>query len=300
MHVSWKDKSLPVRLIYTDAIRQQSDSLQQLPIVLTNGNTVYLGEVADISISRGLNSIQRRGTQRMATLTAEVDTEIITALEVTARVQQEFQQLEKQLPGYRLLFLGEKKAASDAMQGMLVAMVIALVLIFFILATLFNSLLDPLIVMFIIPFGLVGVIVGHAVFGYNLQFLSMVGFIALAGIIVNDSLILVDFIRRQRRLGKGPIDSVVEAGKVRARPIILTSVTTFLGISPLIFFATGQTAFLSPMAVSLGFGLIFATVLILIALPCFYLIADDFRGLFRARVDASVDAQAATKIIPQD
>ncbi len=300
MHVSWKDKRLPVRLIYTDAIRQRSDSLQQLPIVLANGNTVYLGEVADISISRGLNSIQRRGAQRMATLTAEVDTETITALQVTARVQQEFQQLEKQLPGYQLLFLGEKKAASDAMQGMLVAMVIALVLIFFILATLFNSLLDPLIVMFIIPFGLVGVIVGHAVFGYNLQFLSMVGFIALAGIIVNDSLILVDFIRRQRRQGLGPIDSVVEAGKVRARPIILTSVTTFLGISPLIFFATGQTAFLSPMAVSLGFGLIFATVLILIALPCFYLIADDFRGLFRTRTRASLDAQATARTIPQD
>ncbi len=283
MHVSWKDKRLPVRLIYTDEIRQHSDSLAELPIVLANGNTVYLGEVADISISRGLNSIQRRSTQRMATLTAEVDTEVVTALEVTARVQQEFQQLEKELPGYSLLFLGEKKAASDAMQGMLVAMVIALALIFFILATLFNSLLDPLIVMFIIPFGFIGVIFGHAVFGYNLQFLSMVGFIALAGIIVNDSLILVDFIRRQRRLGLGPIDSVVEAGKVRARPIILTSITTFLGISPLIFFATGQTAFLSPMAVSLGFGLIFATVLILIALPCFYLIVDDFRGLFSRR-----------------
>ena len=105
----------------------------------------------------------------------------------------------------------------------------------------------------------------------------MVGTLALSGIIVNDSLIMVDFIKKLRIEGNNKITAVINAGKVRARPIILTSVTTFLGVSPLIFFATGQTAFLSPKAVSLGFGLIFATMLILIALPCFYLIADDIR-----------------------
>jgi len=103
-------------------------------------------------------------------------------------------------------------------------------------------------------------------------------------IVVNDSLILVDFARRMRAEGMERIDAMVEAGRVRVRPILLTSITTFLGISPLIFFATGQTAFLSPMAVSLGFGLLFATVIILIAIPCFYLIADDLREHVRARL----------------
>jgi multidrug efflux pump subunit AcrB len=121
------------------------------------------------------------------------------------------------------------------------------------------------------------VVIGHVIFGHYLQFLSLVGFLALSGIVVNDSLILVDFAKRMRAQGWHRIDAVIEAGRVRARPILLTSITTFLGISPLIFFATGQTAFLSPMAVSLGFGLLFATLLILIALPCFYLIADDVR-----------------------
>ena len=157
------------------------------------------------------------------------------------------------------------------------AMVLALGLIFFILAALFKSLLDPLVVMFAIPFGAIGVVVGHLLFGYHLQFLSLIGFLALTGIVVNDSLILVDFAKRLRAEGWERLDALVEAGRVRIRPILLTSVTTFLGVSPLIFFASGQTAFLSPMAVSLGFGLLFATGLILVALPCFYLIGDDLR-----------------------
>jgi len=176
-----------------------------------------------------------------------------------------------------LLFLGEKKEAADSMKGMRHASLIALAVIFFILASLFKSLLDPLVVMLAIPFGFIGVVVGHMLFGYHLQFLSLIGFLALTGIVVNDSLILVDFTKRLRAQGWDRVDALAEAGRVRVRPILLTTVTTFLGISPLIFFATGQTAFLSPMAVSLGFGLLFATMLTLVVVPCFYLIADDLR-----------------------
>mgnify|MGYP001206963566 FL=1 len=148
------------------------------------------------------------------------------------------------------------------------------------LTALFKSLIEPLVVMFAIPFGFIGVVIGHAMFNYNIQFLSAVGTLALSGIIVNDSLIMVDFIKKLRSDGVDKIAAVIGAGKVRARPILLTTVTTFLGVSPLIFFATGQTSFLSPMAVSLGFGLVFATMLILIVLPCFYLIADDIKNSF--------------------
>ena len=122
-----------------------------------------------------------------------------------------------------------------------------------------------------------GVILGHLFFGYNLQFLSVIGLLALIGIVVNDSLILIDFLKKLREKGLSKVEAVIQSCEVRARPIILTSVTTFLGISPLIFFATGQTKFLSPMAVSLGFGLLFATILILLVLPCFYLIVDDLK-----------------------
>ncbi|HHJ18108.1 MAG TPA: efflux RND transporter permease subunit [Gammaproteobacteria bacterium] len=276
VQVSWEDERIPVRVIYTDLVRHNS-SLENLPITLEDGRIVYLGDVADISRGRGLNTIRRRDGQRLAIVTAEVDDRETTALDVTALLEQEFAGLEQQEPGYHLLFLGEKKDAADSMRDMKRATLIAAAIIFFILASLFKSLLDPLVVMFAIPFGFIGVVVGHMLFDYHLQFLSMVGFLALTGIVVNDSLILVDFAKRLRSQGWDRMDALVEAGRVRVRPILLTSVTTFLGISPLIFFATGQTAFLSPMAVSLGFGLLFATALILVVVPCFYLMADDLR-----------------------
>lgn len=276
VHVTAGNERFPVRLIYTEEVRSSSD-LASLPITLADGRTVYLGQVADIRVGRSLNVINRRNLQRLVTVTAEVDTAETTALDVTELVERRFGSLEQELPGYRLLFLGEKQEANESFQDMGRAGIIALAVIFFILGTLFRSLLDPLVVMFAIPFGVIGVVLGHVLFGYHLQFLSLIGLLALSGIVVNDSLILVDFAKRLRRDGMDRIDALVEAGRVRVRPILLTSVTTFLGVSPLIFLATGQTAFLSPMAVSLGFGLLVATALILIALPCFYLIADDLR-----------------------
>jgi multidrug efflux pump subunit AcrB len=199
-------------------------------------------------------------------------------------VRAEFAGIGETLPGYELLFLGEKKDASESFDGLADALLIAGALIFIILAALFRSLLDPLVVMFAIPFGSIGVVFGHMLFGYNLQFLSAVGFLALTGIVVNDSLILVNFAKRMRGEGMERMEAMIEAGRVRVRPILLTSITTFLGISPLIFFATGQTAFLSPMAVSLGFGLLFATGIILISIPCFYMIADDLRETVKRKL----------------
>jgi len=276
VQVTSNDSRVPVRLIYSDPVRHSS-RLDALPIVLANGKTVFLGDVADIFQGRGLNTVKRRDLQRLATVTAEVDGSVTTPLEVNAQLEKAFKKFNDEHPGYTLLFLGEKKEAGDSFKDMKRAGIISLAIIFFILSSLFKSLLDPLVVMFAIPFGLIGVIIGHAIFGYNLQFLSLIGLLALSGIVVNDSLILVDFAKKMRAQGMNRIDAMVEAGRIRIRPIMLTSVTTFLGISPLIFFATGQTAFLSPMAVSLGFGLLFATVLILVALPCFYMIADDAR-----------------------
>jgi multidrug efflux pump subunit AcrB len=276
VHVTRANKRVPVRVIYNESIRESSN-LEDLPLVLEDGRLVYLGDVATITTGRGMNTINRRDTRRLGIVTAEVNDQLTTPLEVTELVRREFGAIGERLPGYELMFLGEKKDASESFRGMKDALLISAAIIFFILAALFRSLLDPLVVMIAIPFGVIGVVFGHMLLGYNLQFLSAVGFLALTGIVVNDSLILVNFAKRMRGEGMERIDAMVEAGRVRVRPILLTSVTTFLGISPLIFFATGQTAFLSPMAVSLGFGLLFATVIILISIPSFYMIADDLR-----------------------
>lgn len=284
--VNWQAGRYPVRVIYPESIREDGAGLKHLPIVLENGSTVYLGEVANIELGRGLGAVQRRNSQRLSLVTAEVDKEIITPLEVNALIDQEFKDLSEQHVGYSLLHLGEKKESRDSFNDVFNMLIIALVMIFFILAALFKSLLDPFVIMFAIPFAIVGVIIGHMIFGYNLQFLSMIGFLALTGIVVNDSLIFIDFAKKRRAEGTNCFDALVDAGRVRIRPILLTTITTFLGISPLIFFASGQTAFLSPMAVSLGFGLIFSTVLILVVLPCFYMIADDLRNYVFAKFRA--------------
>ena len=283
-HVNWQQDRYPVRVIYPQALREDSAGLAQLPITLATGRTVYLGEVADLSLQRGLGTILRRDAQRLAIVTAEVDLEQTTPLEVNKLIEIEFADLTRPGSPIELLFLGEKKEANDSFNDMFNALIIALAIIFFILAALFKSLLDPFVIMLAIPFGIVGVIIGHMIFGYNLQFLSMIGFLALTGIVVNDSLILVDFAKKRRQQGLDCLAALMDAGRVRIRPILLTTVTTFLGISPLIFFASGQTAFLSPMAVSLGFGLVFATVLILVVVPCFYMVADDLRNVTRARL----------------
>lgn len=292
MQVNWKEDRYPVRVIYPDSIREDGAGLNRLPITLESGGTVYLGEIADIELGRGLGAVQRRDSKRLSLITAEVDKDAITPLEVTALLEEEFKTLSEDHFGYSLLFLGEKKEAQDSFNDIGKMLIIALAVIFFILAALFKSLLDPFVIMFAIPFAIVGVIVGHALFGYNLQFLSMIGFLALTGIVVNDSLILIDFAKKRMAAGANCFDALVEAGRVRIRPILLTTVTTFLGISPLIFFASGQTAFLSPMAVSLGFGLIFATVLILVVLPCFYMIADDLRNFTSAKIKSMKESPA--------
>ncbi|MDE0511707.1 MAG: efflux RND transporter permease subunit [Gammaproteobacteria bacterium] len=275
VYVTWSGQRIPVRVIYPDRIREQSASLAQLPLALNDGRIVYLGDVAEIRAGRGLNQISRRDGRRMANISANVDSRLLTSLEATRLITEEFAPGEDD--NYELLFLGEKKEVEEAFGGMYRALVISLALIFFMLVILFRSLLDTFLVLFTIPFGMIGVVVGHALLGHHLQFLSAVGMLALTGIIVNDSLILVNFANKLQQQGKERVSAVIEAGQMRARPILVTTITTFLGLSPVIFFASGQTRALAPMAVSLGFGLVFATFVILLALPCFYLLAGDMR-----------------------
>tara|TARA_A100000164_G_scaffold263766_1_gene235613 strand:+ start:73 stop:2058 length:1986 start_codon:yes stop_codon:yes gene_type:complete len=283
-HFNLEGERVPVRLIYSEKYRYDSSKLYQLPIILKSGKTIYLAEVADIEISRGMNTVRRRDGQRLAKISADVDPSIITPLEVTDIFDKKYKKIFKNDSSYEYMYLGSKKRSRENFADMKKTAFISLGIIFFILAVLFKTIIDPLVVLFSIPFAVVGVILGHILFGYNLQFLSVIGLLALIGIVVNDSLILIDFLKKLRKEGKSKIDATIQACNVRARPIILTSVTTFLGISPLIFFATGQTKFLSPMAVSLGFGLLFATILILIVLPCFYLIMDDLKELIVKKV----------------
>jgi multidrug efflux pump subunit AcrB len=158
----------------------------------------------------------------------------------------------------------------------------ALIVIYAMLAVPFNSYIQPLIIMLSIPFGIVGAVIGHLLMGFSLSVMSLFGVVALSGVVVNDSLVLIDFANRKQRTGLGRHQAVREAGIHRFRPILLTSLTTFGGLAPMIFETSRQARFLIPMAVSLGFGIIFATLITLLLVPTLYLIVEDIKRLFRA------------------
>jgi multidrug efflux pump subunit AcrB len=153
--------------------------------------------------------------------------------------------------------------------------------IYALLAIPFRSYLQPIPVMLVIPFSIGGAIVGHMIMGFNLSFMSLLGILALCGVVVNNSLVLVDFINRRRREGMPMLEAVMLSGVNRFRPILLTSLTTFLGLTPLLFDTSTQAQFLIPMAVSLGFGILFSTFLSLLLVPATYLILEDMIGFFK-------------------
>jgi multidrug efflux pump subunit AcrB len=162
---------------------------------------------------------------------------------------------------------------------------VAALVVFALLAIPFKSYLQPLIVMAAIPFGMVGALLGHIIMGYELSIISVMGLVALGGVVVNDSLVLIDAANRARRGGKSAFDGIREAGVRRFRPIVLTSLTTFLGLTPMILETSVQARFLIPMAISLAFGVLFATVIILLLVPAFYLVLEDFVGSLKVLLD---------------
>jgi multidrug efflux pump subunit AcrB len=152
---------------------------------------------------------------------------------------------------------------------------LALLIIYALLSIAFNSYWQPLIVMGAIPFGIVGAVIGHILLGYNLSLVSLMGVIALSGVVLNDSLIMIDFANKKRKKGESVFNAIHEAGLRRFRPIMLTTLTTFGGLTPIILETSIQATQLIPMAISLGFGIVFATTIILVLVPCLYMILED-------------------------
>jgi multidrug efflux pump subunit AcrB len=157
-----------------------------------------------------------------------------------------------------------------------------LIVIYAMLAIPLNSYVQPMVIMLAIPFGLVGAVIGHIIMGYSLSVLSLFGVVALSGVVVNDSLVLITFANQRRKKGLVASDAIQDAAIQRFRPIMLTTLTTFGGLAPMIFETSRQARFLIPMAISLGYGILFATVITLVIVPSVYLIVEDFRKLFTA------------------
>ena len=253
-------------------------SLEQMRVRTPTGAEVPFSFAGEAEFGRGFAAIQRTDRQRTMNVTADVDPAVTNANEVIADLAANVMPgIMARHPKVTYSLSGEQEFQSEALGDMMRAFLIALIMIFALLAIPFRSYVQPAIVMSAIPFGLIGALTGHLVLGMDLTMLSIFGIIALTGVVVNDSLVMVDFINRSYRGGTPLEQALREAGQARFRPIMLTSLTTFVGLSPLLLEKSIQAQFLIPMAVSLAFGVLFATGITLLLVPTLYRILEDLR-----------------------
>ena len=254
--------------------------LEEMILRTPDGGEVPLVEAVTLERGRADTSIERRNGRRVVTVSADVRPRS-QAAQVTAVLNSDtIPALSARYPGLSFSYEGRMADRTESIQSLIRGLLIALIIIYAMLAIPLNSYIQPLIIMLAIPFGLVGAVIGHLIMGYSLSVLSLFGIVALSGVVVNDSLVLIDFANRRRKKGSIAVEAIQDAAIQRFRPIMLTTLTTFGGLAPMIFETSRQARFLIPMAISLGYGIVFATVITLVIVPSVYLIIDDVRKLF--------------------
>jgi len=288
--VRYGDEDVNFRVILEEKARGSVDILGKLIIPNRHGRFVELQEVANFRLDAGPSNLYHYDNERTITVTANVDLEKTTPLLATNGVLDAID-LERDWPGMRIVVGGESQETQESMGSLAVAFAVAAVGIYLVLLLLFNSLVQPVIVMFAVPFGLIGVIFAFAAHGQPIGFLAMLGVIGLVGIVVNDSLILVNLVNGMRETTPhaDANDIIVDATKNRLRPILLTSVTTVAGLLPMAYGLGGSDPFSAPMALAMGYGILFATPLTLILLPCLLLMKGDLVRVVRKFTRVAVD-----------
>jgi multidrug efflux pump subunit AcrB len=265
---------------YPKSDRQSIRSLEEFLIRNVQGAAVPLSQVAALEPESTPAVISRLNLKRTVSVQADVDKQATNMLVLQQELREFIDQQLTQFPGVSYSMEGEAKEQRQSFGSLKWGVLFVLFIIYSLLAIPFKSYLQPIVVMAVIPFGAIGAIGGHWMMGMNLTLISLLGMLALTGIVVNDSLVLVDFVNKKRAEGKDLLSTVSSAAAARFRPVILTSLTTFFGLMPLLFEESTQAQFLIPMAVSLGFGIIFATVITLVLVPVNYLIIADIQKLF--------------------
>jgi len=273
------DEEIDVVVRYPESYLNAEGVFDRLFVPNENGKLIALNKVSKLEEVPGIHAIKRFDRKRLIQVTALLNEDQITPIEVKSKIEvYSTEQIEKQYPNVAISFGGEQEETQEALGDFFKAMIMALFLIFIILACMFNSVVQPLVVMIAIPFGVLGVIFAFYLHGQPLSFMALLGLIGLSGVVVNDSIVLVDFINRHRRRGWSRATSIFQAGRLRIRPVILTSITTVLGLTPVAYGIGGSDPFVKPMALAIGWGLLFATFLTLLIIPCIYTIFDDIQG----------------------
>ncbi|MEZ4567424.1 MAG: efflux RND transporter permease subunit [Desulfobacterales bacterium] len=272
-----RDKDeIKVLVRFPDAERRSVGNVEEMRIRTADGREVPFSTVAAVEMERGYSTIERAQRLRVIKVTADVNEKQANANEIRQElVARTLPALKNKYSGLRFNIEGEGREQQESLADVKKGFIMALFCIYALLAVPFRSFSQPLIVMSAIPFGIVGAVWGHLLMGFNISIVSLFGIVGLSGVVVNDSLVLIDRVNALRRDGDNAHDAVVKGGMLRFRAIILTSLTTFAGLTPMLLEKSLQARFLIPMAVSLGFGVMFATGITLILIPSGYMILDD-------------------------
>jgi multidrug efflux pump subunit AcrB len=271
------DEKIDIVVKYNDHFANPN-YLMNFSVMNAMGERVPIKSVSDIVYGNGIFKIYHSERKRTITVTADILREETTSTTVNKALIKRFGTASREHPGYVYDYTGEFRDTQESMDSMLAAFWLALGVIFVILAALFRSFLQPVIIMVAIPFAFIGVVFGLFIMGEQLSILAVIGVVALMGVVVNNSILLLDFINRSRENGSSVHDAVIDSGKTRLRPILLTSLTTLGGLFPMAFGIGGSEPYLAPMAISMFWGMLFSTMLTLFAVPALYIITEDFKS----------------------
>ncbi len=267
---------IDVRL--ADADKDTLYALDDFRITDKDNQQIPLTTLVDIERGRGFSRIERINGQRSVTITGDIDTRIANAREIVSHTQNHFiPQLVEQYPGVHAGFEGQSRETAKTAASMLRGFALGLLGIYILLSFQFRSYMEPLSVMFVIPLALIGVIWGHLLMGLNMTMPGIIGFASLSGIVVNDSILMVEFLKLKMKQGYSVVESAKFASRSRFRAVLITSVTTIAGLIPLLLEKSLQAQILIPLATSIIFGLLTTTLLVLLVVPALYSILDDFK-----------------------
>ena len=288
-----------VRVRLPEAERITETTLEDLVLQAPQGETM-LRDAVVMTAGRAYTAIGRTDGRRVISVTANVRPPSQSENIRQVLIADILPDLVRRYPGLAYSFEGKQAEIRDSVNALITGLGLALICIFALLAIPFKSYIQPLIIMFCIPFGIIGAVIGHVLMGYSLSVMSLFGIVALSGVVVNDSLVFIDFVNRKRRNGCSAVKALRAAGVQRFRPILLTTLTTFGGLAPIILETSRQARFMIPMAISLGFGILFATFITLVMVPSLYLVMEDVTRLLGGRRQDLPDTPADAGMTLED
>lgn len=291
------DEEINVIVRLPTASQWVPSDLENLLISNPYGNLIPLKRVAQIEKTEGMRVIKHDDRARAATVTANVDEKVTTAMRVNQALQKRFSDISISHPGYTVHYGGEQEETQESLQSLFRALYIAVGLIFVILVTMFRSVILPFVILFTIPFAAIGVVIAFEIHRLPLSFMALLGMVGLTGVVANSGIIIIDFIQRARKKGMDLTASIIEGSKTRFRPVILTSLTTAFGVIPAAYGLGGLDPFIQPMALTLNFGLLFGAALTLFLIPCFVAVTDDLRSYSEKKIKRLKDMNLPGKIL---